>query len=357
MKAALRPGLVRLAARRSLPPVVLAFAVLLLVALARRSSTVPAELPSNLDPAGVRRHAVWLAFAALFLPYLVHSGSRLADRWRRRDADWCAPTACGFAGYALSSAAGTLLGALVLLGVALSLGEMGAAGANAAVWTEDIAHPPLVLAPGDGARTFELGPLGTRGASAGAVLELHATALPREGPSADLLVTLHDARGAGASVRARIDGPRTLRIPLAGQAIGPVELRLERTGGGGVLAFPDTPLAVLVPTASPRRAGLALALRFLVLLIASLGVSMGLGAWMRPTLATALTLALMLSPLVHRRIPALPGSEGLATALERTLEGISSPYPNASVTLGSLAIFTLGVAGLVRGLARGRDRA
>ena len=141
---------------------------------------------------------------------------------------------------------------------------------------------------------------------------------------------------------------------MPANAPGELRLVLSNGGGGALLALPGGPLALLLPSSSPRLASLFLALRLSALLAASVALAAGLGAWLRPSLTTVLVLALALAGASPDLGLALPAAAGSGEALRGLAEG-TAPGPVAATALVEAgASVLLGAALLTLSLRRGR---
>ncbi len=290
------PALFLLAARRTLPPLlVIAFVPVLL--LAARSPSLPQVLASDPETEVVSgrlaRLDVWSVFWILGAPALLWQAARLGSRWRERDADWLAPAPVPRLALALATAAGAVAAGIGLAGLTALVAE-GAAGAGppALRWRRSLSNPPAFLLEDRPAVRWEASALA--GAPPGARLRLPVTVAPGAGPAVTASLRALAGEVTLASVERRVSGRTALELVLppadghsgsAPRQSAPVALELARIGPGSVLVLPPDELELLVPASSERWISAGLLARAALSLAAGLPLALGLACWMRPVLA------------------------------------------------------------------------
>ena len=343
--------LAALALRRALSPPVAAALVLLLALLAAADWGVSAISAGGTDLGGAAaRQGVWLVAALVLVPAVVLRAGSVIPRWRRADAAWLAPRGRGASACLAATLAGLILAsALALVGFYASA-EWAAGGSGPAPrHLTDLHHAPLQLVGRDtvscsveGLRAEDLTP--------GSLLRLRPTVAPGNGPSARVrLEILAEDEVLAAEDLHLARRTAVLLSPRAGR--GELVLRLTRLGGNAYVALPDHSAELLVAGDRERASSAILAAHLLSILLPLSALALGLGAWMRGSLAAFGALSLWLLPWM--RVGAadwLPGA-GLARALEWTGDRVVAPWPGLPSLGVAAATVLLGLALARRGLS------
>jgi hypothetical protein len=305
-----------------------------------------------------RRSTAWIVFGCLFVPILFHAAADTGRRWAAGDRDWIGARAVSHACFAASTWLGLwLFGALAAAAVA-GLGELAAGGDGpSARRLASLSAPSAILVTADARAAWVLED-GAGALRPGRRLQAELLATPGAGPTAPVAFTCRRRSGGETSrVEGIVSGRTRLELPLP-EGGGDVELVLERRGPGCGVAILADSLALFEPVPSERAGSLALLLRVLVWLGAWSAVALGLGAWMRPMAAAALTLALQLptwSADADGAARLFPGVR-LGRALDLVGAGRVPVAPGATELLGLVLLAALGCALAVSGLARGGPR-
>ena len=360
----LRAGLVALAARRVLRPgwLLLVAAVLVLAATHDWgfAESVVADASTAVLARGRARQGTWAVALLVLAPALLHRGGRAAAEWRRSEADWLAPRPLPRAAWLLSTALGTFAAGALLLSAAAAAAELRAGrGERAWRWARALEHPSFALVEGDAARSWVEPGLAREGAGArgaapdGARLLVRPTVAPGSGPAATVRVTAAPELSAGPAVEARIDGRARIALDLPAGA-GPLTLTVERVGPGAVVVLPAGAVELVLPARSERLASLELLARVALGLAVVVALGLGLGAWMRPALATGTLLALAALPAISPAAARLLPAGDLSRAWRLVGEGLVPPPIAPAPLLVGLALVAGGLLLAERGLARGK---
>lgn len=366
-----RPGLVRLALRRTLTwPLLALHLALVLLAATRR--WVPESTPFAGDAATVSaasahmRQGVWLVLAAFALPLLVVRAAGTGERWRRRDADWLGALPLGRASLLAHTWLGTLAGALVLVAATALAAEAAARDPRPAMrWERTLDHPPLVLQPGDPAGAIELGPGALAGLPSGTRLRVEVTVAPGSGPAVTVAASLLPAGSTestpGTVVRVHGRTRLELALPDAVLAGDPGNRRatlvLARRSEGAVLVLPRRSIDAVAPARAHALASWELGRETLLASAVWIVLAIALGVWMRPAYAAGLTACLALAS--WRWLAGVSLVPGASLARDWTLvgQGLVPPVGSWGSFAGALVAVTAGVAVARRGLDRGRSLA
>ncbi len=296
------------------------------------------------------RTNVWAVFALLALPLLLGRAAGIARRFQRADSEWLAPCPLSPWVVELALLAGIGSGALLLVALAAGAAEISCPTAPGLRFVGRTSVPPAVLPEGAAPFSFVLEAPPPAGFPSGARIRVSPMVAPGSGPAVSVRASLSDAEGGSTSVEKRIHGRATLEIPLPRGGAGPLGFTLERSGPGAVLVFPDRSVDILVETSSDRWASLELGLRAWLALAAWMALAAGLGAWMRPTLATLLSLAgVAHAGLLELARAFLPGGD-LRGAWDLVGQGIVPPplspallVPHAGGVLVGLLLLHFGL--------------
>ena len=359
-------GLVLLALRRALAPVVvLAWVVLLAVALRHDWAGGSAALEATAGDAdaeglarGLGRAGAWIVIVLAVVPLLVARAARVVPTWRAGEGDWIGSRSLGRAAVAASMMLGSWAGAAAILLATFASIELCAGPAieparawlaialPAARWIEPGAPLAVVLAdPGERA------PAGSR-----ARVEL---AFAEASGSASEVVLRATRLGSGAessrerSTSARLAGRGAVEVELPP---GPGDVRLEIAApraGSRVLPSPGE-IEIWAPCASDRSAGARILARLLAASLAWMGLALGLAAWMSAPSASLAVLAAWIAAWLGDATPAwLPGGD-LWSALDTVGSGRVPAAPDPGAHAVALACAALGLALAILGTRRWR---
>lgn len=352
-----RLGLAALAARRGLRPAFVALVLVLLVLALRHDWGFAASVVAGEGTAalarGHARQGVWAVALLCFTPLLVHRASRAAADWRARDADWIAPLPLGRSAWIAAQALGLLGGAALVFAAAALAAELPLERAGGAWrWVRTLEHPAFALVEGDAGQSWVQSGLAAR--PPGARLWCHPTVAPGSGPAASVRLSAATEGGGAAEVLARLSGRAhvSLELPLGD---GPVHLAVERVGPGAVVVLPPGALELVVPARAEGLASLELLARALLAGAVGIALGLGLGAWMRPALATGTLAALSLLPALFPAAARFLPAGDLPAAWRLVGEGFVPPPLAAPALAAGLGLLVLGAALAALGQRRGRS--
>jgi len=354
-------GLVLLALRRALAPVVLAaFVVLLAVSLGTDWAGGSAALEATAGSAdagalarGLERAGTWIVIALAIVPLLVARAARVVPTFRAGEGDWIGSRSLGRPAIAVSMLLGTWAGAAALLlatfaaieiragSPVASFARAGSIPLPAARWIEP--GSPLVVAIEDpGGRL----PAGSR---------VRAELAFGTGSGSASEVVLRASRPASertASIRLATRGTVEVELPS-----GPGDLRLEIAcprEGSRCFAVSEE-LELWVPCASDRAAGAQILVRLLAASLAWIGLALGLGAWMSAPSAALLVLAGWIAAWLGDATPAwLPGGD-LWSAFDTVGAGRVPEAPDVRTHAVAIASAALGTLLAIVGTRRWRS--
>lgn len=331
-------GLLLFAARRTLPPWLLAGLGLWLLLAARASGGAPLLAGEPEALAALRaltRQDLW---SGLFVaaPLLLHQAARLG---RPEAGAWLAPSPSAPLARAAALASGCALACALAAALTASAAELAVRG-DAPAWRRArvAASPTAVLTDSEPGLQWSLD-VPERDAS----LRLWTTVAIGSGPA--VTARLRVGTQAGELVLERRVAGRTalvLAVPS-----GPCTLALERVGEGALLVLPPEALEVLAPLASERGAAPRLFGHAFLALATGCALAFGLARTLRPALAAALVLALAL--LAARGPLALPAWPAAWSELGR---GLVPAGPGAAAGAASALLSALGLMLQARGGGR-----
>ncbi len=333
-------GLLLLALRRMFPLPVVAATLLVAAGFALAH-------PASVS-APIRRETTWTALALVALPLALHAAASLGRRWRLGDRAWLGSRAVSRGTVALSAWLGTWIGAIALFGGIALLAEVGREDGGARRRLRALESPRAALVE-PGARTaWSAGELGD---GEGLLLHLALGTAPGSGPTATIRATC--TRGAESSTaEALVFGRSSIEVEVP-RGHGEVRIEVAKPGPGCTVVLAPGALSLHV---AEDRAGLAsfeLFLRWVLFVGAWTALAMGIGAWMRASVATALALAAALPVLGAGRGAAwLPGAD-LATALAEAGDGLIPPHAPVIALFGFAVLALSGIALAARGLDAG----
>jgi hypothetical protein len=354
--------LLRLALLRTLTPSFLTLLALLAAFAVTRDWGLSPDALRQVDAPrlerGFARQGVWLLLLLLFVPLLVHRAS--TGFARRREREWLASQPAGAIRLILPNLLGTWLAALLVLGFTALLAETAAgsgsgSGSGTLRFLHALDHPTCVLFESDEPARWEQPDCDLAELPAGSVVRMRPTVAPGSGPALSIRATAGSSGGAGArgEVRARIFSSTALEIPLPPGGLGPLHLELARESEGAVLLLPDDRIELLVPLADERRIGGEILLRLALASLAWIALGLGLGAWMRPGLASLCVLALWMIPWWWGLGEAwIPGGD-LPRVWSLLGEGIAPPLRDAREGIGTATALLLGLGAAGLGFRRG----
>ena len=345
-----------LSMRRAMPAgFVITFLIILVLAATRTWGASPEVLAALGDEASRRaaaRQGVWVLAAVLIAPVLVMRAASTLPRWREADAAWLAPRRASPRACLAATLGGLALAGLLLMVLALGATEIAAAGnASGRSYVREVEHESLRILAAESGGDCALADLSGGDVDSKAILLLRPALLG--GPGAGMRAVVHAGDVEIGSVTAHLVGRRPLEVPLAPGAEGPLILTLERTGEGASLLLPKGSLQLLRGDGHERTGSLAVGARLLLTLLAMSALGLGLGAWMRGSVAAAFTLSLW--------VPAWtwgagggwwPGAE-IFTSLALLGEGISPGWPGARMISGAAITGLVGLELARRGLWMG----
>lgn len=354
--------LMRLSARRAapLPALVAVAGVVLLAILGQPGRGEIIEISPRFEEVvlgadEIATSTAWIAGLLFASTLAVVFAARIPDRWFREEGDWL-----GVTGTSRSSIVRTTLAGLAA-GSAMFAASMGLVSATLG--------------------TSQGGP-SPGGEAQGELLELALVAGPERSfvlmPGERFEQTLPDsAFGVGARVRIRVTpalgagGPTTnARIDLPDRSAesmvarrswmeiaaprGPGPVTVTNTGTGALAILGPDPVEAWRPSSAAASGQLRLAGHVALHLLCLAALAFGLGAWMGPGIAAALTVALWLG--ARMALPtlgledALPGGRSLEAALTAIAEGRSprnvTPTLVGAATGATLVGFVLARAAL-----------
>jgi hypothetical protein len=347
--------LVRLALRRTLAPGLCAVAVLLAAAFLASTwqpDALAVEALGERESSGaLARQSLWTALLATLGPILIARAALIVPRWRRGEVDWLLAAQRSRAELVLSTFVGLAAAAAGFVGFAGATAEIGAGYASAGRALEARFGTPSQVLEGETlVRRLTLDPL-----PAGAVLRVRLQYLGGA-PAVDLRLSVRALAtdAPPSAVEARVFASGVLEVPLP-PVVGPVELRLERTGETALVALRENGIEIAVPTASERGASMRVAVRAWIALCAALAVALGLGAWLSGGAAVTGALALTWVALLAR---APAGGKwppaALGDALELAGEGLAAPWPSARSLALAAAVIALALFAAAQGLEHWR---
>ncbi len=311
------------------------------------------------DEGAYRRQAVWALFLVVAFPLLVSRAAGCAERWRARDADWFAPLPLPRSAYSVSTVAGVVCAAWLLVVGTATITEAFTTSSDTPPlrFHAAIAHPPLALLDDDEPMQIPWSASGD--ATNGAQLVLHPTVAPGSGPAVAVRFSLARRGDRGIFVERRLFGRTRIALDVPDPDADELELSIERTSDGAVFVLPPNSVELWVPTRSARLASVELGARCALLLAAWIALAAGLGAWMRAGLATALGAACFLLALVGAdAAPALaafvPGAD-IVQAWGLVGRGVVPPSIDGRAFVGTLLLIAAGVGALHAGIAHGRS--
>lgn len=293
------------------------------------------------DASAALRTASWTLALVLGVPFFVARAAWTFARWRRGELDFLAPRAAAPAFVALSSWCGIVAAFAVLGGAATLASEGGVRDAPSFR-----AAGELALADGawiTGTRTWSTRvdlpeqPHGTRIAVA---LVLGAGG----GPAAEVVfdATRADTRARHtASARVGMRGALEVEVP---PGTGALELALHVTDPNARVYLAPQRARLWSPVAGTRGASFALFARLVLCGAAASALALGLGAFMAPSIASALVLALWLVPDVVGADPAWIPARDLFDALDVAARGRVPAAPPLVALVGTFAIAALALA-------------
>ena len=362
--ALLRGGLVHLAVRRAAPRGVLLLLAIVGVLAALQDWGFAPGTVADADEAGrltrgFTRQGVWTMLLLLAGPLLVHRAAATFHEWREGDSEWLAPRPGGGGAFLRSSFAGLVLaGVLVLGGIALVAEMAVGEGGPTLRLVAELDHPSAMLLDPHDAVHWEHEDCPLASLPLGAVVRVRPTVAPGAGPAADVRVTARgsDAAASPAShtTTARLKGRHAILVPVPRGERGHLVLELAREGPGAVVVLPEHCVELLAPVANDHLVGWDLFLRLLAAAVAWIALGLGLGAWVRPAVASFLVLALWALPWWWGLGTAwLPGGD-LPAVWSLLGEGLAPPARGAVEPLATLGIVLLGLGIGAPGLSRGR---
>lgn len=343
--------LARFSARRALAGAILPlFAAVAIFAILHDwapSPTLVAEGTLDLRSleSALARQGTWMYLLLGVVPLLGARVARTVTGWMSGESHWLGTGKLTTGGALVSSLLGSAAAALFLVTAFFLVAELAAGGSAPALRD---AGPLFQLGEADGEGWTAEDP----GAPPGSFARTEVFLAGGSGPVADIEVRVaRVGSSAVASAKRKVSGRTRIDVPLPA---GPGALRLTlRTGDSGALvatAREDTRL--LVPAGSDRWAGFEVAARALSMLIAWLGLCLGLGAWTSPVTACLLVLCAWIPAWLEEEPPHwLPGAD-LPAALATVGEGLV-PAAVSPVSLGVAALLAL--VGLALGRLRLRD--
>jgi hypothetical protein len=181
------------------------------------------------------------------------------------------------------------------------------------------------------------------------VLRVTLLEIPSAPAGLDVRVAVRAGDVLAGERRVRVAGRAVVDVPLArpaGAQGGGVEVALERDPANphaGVVV-PGASIQHLRRDATERRASLVLFARFTLALIGLGALALGLGAWMRASLAGLVTLSAWLCAWAFDLGRGIAPGADLAAAVRLVGEGVVPPAPGAGPALGCAACVALGVA-------------
>lgn len=349
--------LFRLSFRRALPRgYALALAAVLVLAATRDfgpSADVLAALGGDAAARAAARAGVLFLAALAVVPALVGRAGAALARFRRADAEWLATRAASPLACLAVTWAGVACAGAALLCAFFAAGELAAGGSAPCLrHVRTLAHEPLKLVSGALAEEVALHGSSAAELAGGAVLRARLVPLPGRGPSADVRL---EARAGGRALgfaAARIFDRRPIDVVLerTGDVVleragaGELTLALERAESGAYVLLPRDGVELLRTGATERAASATVALHLLCLLAASSALALGLGAWMRGSLAAVLAFALWLPCWSHGLGRGLVPGADVFRQLELLGDGVAPAPPGPALLAVTLLISALGLA-------------
>jgi len=293
-------SLARLFFWRALPAgawCVLAIGLGLTLGLGHGSSELDLEQAAWLRRAELRQ-AAWALFGLFAAPLAISQCSRFALTWRQTDADWFGALPARQVRWVLGAALGSFLASLALsLSWALAIEASVQGDAPAGRFGRTLENPGMSLLPGESELHWRQPDLQLDELPAGSLVILRPSIMSGAGPSAEVALEL---RGEGLEpdsvvrTSALIFGPSRLALCTNNKLRGIAHLSIKRLAAGAPIVLPKAHVELVRPLASEHWISAELALLALSYLSAWCCLAAGLGAWMRPSLALALCLALLL---------------------------------------------------------------
>jgi hypothetical protein len=349
-------GLALLSLRRALP-VGFALALLALLILAARhgwgaSPEVLAALGDEASGRAAARQGAWILGTLVVVPFLVSRAAAAAVRWRETDAAWLTTRAASPLRCLGATLLGPWLAAIALLLACLAAAEVAAGGdAPGLRFVRDVDHGPLRLLAEE--RDASCALLGVEAQDLGPRAVLRARPALLGQPSARVRAVVRAGDTVLGESEARLTSRQALDVTCSTPGTGPLTLSLERPDRGASLVLPHGSLRLLRGGARERAGSLSLCADLMLALAAMSALALGLGAWMRASLAVVAVLCLWI-PAWAWGLGAgwLPGA-GLFRSLALLGEGIAPAWPDARSLCGALVLVLLGVLLARRGLRGG----
>lgn len=331
----MKPGLVGLYFKRVATPLRLVLVVLVLALVYWLGQPAEWIVRGSQDGATLRRslllQSLWTTALWLTLPFVLLHAARIAVQWRERERDWIASRPGARWKVIPTAWLGTLLGAVMLIGL-IAVGAEVAAGAAPAGLTwkrhELQSGPPPGLVGKDGVRWSLLLDDDQQEVRA----RIRIALAPGDSPFAT--VHLRAERGGIETVLETVlTGRGSVELELP-PGEGAVQCELSRVGTGARLLIREPRTELFVPAFSAHMMSVHLALRVLLLLAAALALLLGFASWMNAWLAALLVSALWLASWLES-IPALvlPG-HGLPELLSEMHDGHVAGLPGNAAWAG-----------------------
>ena len=294
-----------LATRRALRPSVLLVTLLIALLLANSDFGLGATIGSALEAElgvqerdalerGLTRQALWTALLVWIGLVSVLHAARTVDGWKRRgDVDWLGASPSSRGCIAISTLCGQLFALVTLTLAAGALVELVVRDAPETLRQSAV----RVAAPDSPWFTASKSTLWTLPAARPGSLFTFEASVADGGPGMDVVVVAQDGSIGGET----IVGRREVQVQLEGPSSGPRGLRIAAGGWAfGVHHTQDAPPDVTgylhpnsgrlwVACDSERRASGNLIARTLLGGAAWIALALGLGSWMRGSLAALLT--------------------------------------------------------------------
>lgn len=316
-----------------------------------------AELIDSGPPAAALvRQDVWALFGLLGAPLFLVRAASFARIWTRSDSEWLGSRPISRLRVVLVLLLGAWAGALALAAIAALFSELALPRETAGVrFVRTLETPSAVLVEGDPPLSWIQEDLRLDELASGARLILRPTVAPGSGPAVTVRVEVSSPAGVLAFAEERIHGPSAIELGLPTGAHGPASLSIGRAGPGAVLLVPGRSVDLVCASSSARLASLGIGLRVALALGAWTALAAGLGAWMRPGIASCLVVACLLQTWVlggGRTF--LPGGD-LAVTWQLVGRGLVPPAPDLAVLAIDLVGALVGLALLHRGLRERRS--
>jgi hypothetical protein len=279
------------------------------------------------------------------VPALVARAGATLPRWRRADLEWLATRAASPLASLAATLGGLLAAGALLLLAFFAAGELAAGSAEPCLrHVRTLAHEPLKLVSGALAEEVVLHGTSAAELGAGAVLRVRLVPLPGRGPSADVRLEARAGGRALGSATARVVDRRPVDVVLERAGTGVLSLALERAESGAYVLLPRDGVELLRPGATERRASATVALHLFCLLAASSALALGLGAWMRGSLASLLACAAWAPCWSHGLGQGLVPGADIFHLLELLGEGVAPAPPGPALLSVALGLSALGLA-------------